>query len=85
MKRIYFFEADPESTVWEKTVDTVNGEITTRTPWIISEKRNLSNQKITHMKNSKIFEMTEQDIKEFTEFVKQVKPSNMDKKMRRLA
>lgn len=37
MRKVYFYESNPEPQVWEKTIENVEGSITYETPWKISK------------------------------------------------
>ena len=58
MRKIYFYESGPETKVWEKMIENVNGKTTSETPWEICEKLNNNPQKIMYKTdNSKILEV----------------------------
>ncbi|WP_146195957.1 hypothetical protein [Nitrosopumilus zosterae] len=40
MRKIYFYESNPESKIWEKTIENVEGKIIAETPWRICETQN---------------------------------------------
>ena len=58
MRKIYFYESCPETKVWEKMVENINGKIMSETPWKICEKINNNSQKIMYKTdNRKILEV----------------------------
>lgn len=46
MRKIYFYESNPEHKVWEKTTENVEGKIISETPWKICERQNGDTQRI---------------------------------------
>lgn len=65
MKKIYFYETDPEPQICGKMVENINGKIVSQTPWMNSEKLNGDSQKIMSKAKNEIPEMLEQEIEEF--------------------
>ena len=58
MKKIYFFESNPEPKIWEKIIDNVEGEIIHDIPWKISERRIDDSQKnMSESSQNRILEM----------------------------
>lgn len=47
MKKVYFYESNPEPKVWEKIVEEVDGEMVFQTPWKICDNMNGNCQEIT--------------------------------------
>ena len=47
MKKIYFYESNPEPKVWERMIENVDGVVVLQTPWKICENLNGNCQEIT--------------------------------------
>jgi len=58
MRKIYFYESSPDTKVWEKMIENVNGKIMSETPWKICERLDNNSQKTMYKTNkNKILEM----------------------------
>ena len=38
MKKVYYYESNPEPKIWERIVENVDGELKVQTPWRVSER-----------------------------------------------